>query len=105
MFPYSGKIDEYSIRTAVQRLAGTSSSRVHVSNSGTQAKFGTKCNHNWPTRSYQICIRAGPQSMLSFLLLSVYFILSLLFSLDFSANLGLPCMQHPSIEPLAQCRL
>ena len=99
MFPYSGKIDEYSIRNAVQRLAGTSSSRVHVSNSGTQAKFGTKC------RSYHICIRAGPQSMLSFLLLSVYFILSLLFSLDFSANLGLPCMQHPSIEPLAQCRL
>ena len=37
--------------------------RAHVSYSGPRAKFGRKCNHNWPARSYQICIRVGPQSI------------------------------------------
>ena len=41
-------------------------SRAHVSNSGLWAKYGPKFNHNLPARSYQICIRAGPRSIISF---------------------------------------
>ena len=35
--------------------------RAHVLNSGPRAKSGTKCNHNWPARSYHLRIRAGPR--------------------------------------------
>ena len=37
------------------------SSRPHVTSSGPRAKFGPKCNPNWPARLYQMCIRAGPR--------------------------------------------
>ena len=37
---------------------------------------------------------------LAFVVVVVYFILSRLFYLAFSANLGLLCMPHPSMGPL-----
>ena len=52
--------DQISYRSQYFKIGLTS----YVSNSGPRAKFGPKCNPNWPARSYQICIRAGPWAML-----------------------------------------
>ena len=51
------------------------SPKTHVSNSGPRAKFGPKCNHSCPVRSYQMYSRAGPR-----------FMLYLYFKFDFSCD-------------------
>ena len=38
--------------------------RADVSNSSPRTKFDPDCNYNWPVRSYNMCIRAGPRFIL-----------------------------------------
>ena len=50
--------------------------KAHMSNSSPQANFGPKCHHDRPTRSNQMCIRAGSRFML-YLLFQISFLMCL----------------------------
>ena len=53
-----------------------------------------------PAQLFPPNLRYKPWKSESFVAVVVYFILSRLLYLAFSANLGLLCMQHPGMRPL-----
>ena len=53
-------IDYYQTASVYFKSVGLVYNRCII-NRARGAKFGPKRNHNWPLKSYQVFIRAGPQ--------------------------------------------